>query len=216
MKHIPLVLTLEALRLARKEATDAKDYVKHQRAEFEESIQADVDAAVKATARVAELEMEVRKLTASIYNTTKEKKPVDGVEVKVGKLYEYDRGAVLEWAETESPSLIVKSLNEEAFLAMFKAFKTPPPKFPVVLVGDEPKVTITKEIEEVDSAAVIAEAVLEHGSLVLPQELATKHGLTPQIHYLNEPLTPLTISAFRFALDNPLPTPDDDDDDLPF
>lgn len=95
------------------------------RAAFEATL-GDLPARLKgASEAVAMSEDAARKLAEAIYATTQEKKPCDGVQVKVGTVYEYDAAQAFAWAQQTQMALIPESLDVKAFEKIAKATPLP-------------------------------------------------------------------------------------------
>jgi hypothetical protein len=95
-------------------------------------------------------EANARALLLVHYNATKEKAPVEGAEVKLGKVYKYSVERAFEWAKKTGMCLIPESLDEAAFLKIAKA--TP---LPFVTVEEERKAFLATKL----NPALLAEPV---------------------------------------------------------
>ena len=112
-----------AQRRAERDALAAE--LKDARAAFEATL-GDKAARLKGLAEaVAMSEDAARKLAEAIYATTQEKKPCDGVQVKVGTVYEYDPKQAFAWAQETKMALIPESLDVKAFEKIAKATPLP-------------------------------------------------------------------------------------------
>jgi hypothetical protein len=66
---------------------------------------------------LVEEEARLRELTLEAYEATGNKKPAEGVGVRIGKEFLYDAKAALTWAKKESPIFVLEVLDEKAFSA---------------------------------------------------------------------------------------------------
>ena len=128
-----------AKRRAERDALAAE--LKDARAAFEATL-GDKAARLKGLAEaVAMSEDAARKLAEAIYATTQDKKPCDGVQVKVGTVYEYDAAQAFAWAQQTKMALIPESLDVKAFEKIAKA--TP---LPFVTAREEGKAQLATDL----------------------------------------------------------------------
>jgi hypothetical protein len=73
--------------------------------------------------KVRLIENKLRDATVTYYTDTGDKKPTQGVEVKVGTKLEYDPEKALEWAQAHKIALVPESLDRGAFEKIAKATK---------------------------------------------------------------------------------------------
>lgn len=88
----------------------------------------------KAIGDVLKAEAELKDTALELYKETKEKKPIDKVEVKIFKRLEYDPTEALAWCRTNAPSLLV--VNKKPFEKTAVEIGAP------VKVSEEAKCTI--------------------------------------------------------------------------
>lgn len=83
-------------------------------------------------------ESELKTAVLSVYAETKEKRPIDRVEVKIFKRLEYDSDKVLKWCRDNAPSLLI--VNKKPFEKTAEEIKAP------VKVIEEPKCTLATDM----------------------------------------------------------------------
>lgn len=135
---------VEELRRARLQAAVFAETLRSKRAAFE--MQPDVagliESEIGAARFVAQLEEEVREATLAAYTETGNKKPVEGVGIRMVTRLEYEAERALEWA-TEHKSCL--ALDKKKFDAIAKAQAMP---LPFVRVVEEAQATIARELPE--------------------------------------------------------------------
>lgn len=124
-------------------AERAAAIVKEKTAAFEASIAEELKAAKAAKDALAVSETAARVQLLAVYEATQEKKPLEGFEVKVGKVLEYDATKAFAWAKASGVCLIPEQLDVDAFTALAKAA---PQTFDFVTVRDEPKAQLAKDL----------------------------------------------------------------------
>lgn len=134
-RHAVKLATLRT-ELAAREAS-----VKAARRGFEDTLAVQLRTIEGLKREMEATEGTVRALTLVNYETTGNKKPCPGVEVKVGTVYEYDKAAAWEWAQKSNLCIIPAQLDDAAFQKIAKA--TP---LPFVTTRDEPKAQIAKDL----------------------------------------------------------------------
>ena len=97
-----------------------------------------------AAARMAEIEAQIAAEALQNYTATGNKKPVDGVTVKVFTVLKYDLPEALDWARKNLAEAL--TLDRKLFETHAKGVaKTQP--VPVVQIVDEPRVQIASDLE---------------------------------------------------------------------
>lgn len=112
-----------AQRRAERDALAAE--IKDARAAFEATLGDRLARLKGLNEAVAMSEDAAKKLAEAIYETTKEKKPVDGVAIKVMTRLEYDDDAALAWARQTGMAIIPESLDRKALERIAKATPLP-------------------------------------------------------------------------------------------
>lgn len=135
MHHLRELANLRADQVA------AADALKLKRAQFDAENAALIAHAKQLGDAVGTAEIQVRAIARLEYEQTSSKTPAPGVEIKIGKLYEYSSEDALAWAKQTKLCLVPESLDEKAFEKIAKA--TP---LPFVKVKEEPKVFIATQL----------------------------------------------------------------------
>lgn len=134
---------VEALRDARAASVASKGELAIRQQRFAEE-NADLIAGVKEQAEiVAGHETMVRALALAVYTTTKERKPVTGIEIKIGTMFEIDEVAALAWAKDKKLCLVPESLDLSAMQQIAKV-----QALPFVTKSDAPKVYIATDLDK--------------------------------------------------------------------
>ncbi|MCK9570828.1 hypothetical protein M0R72_17900 [Candidatus Pacearchaeota archaeon] len=105
-----------------------------------------IAAKCKAQSDCSQAEAELRKLTLEAYHQTGEKKPAQGVGIRITKSLSYDETAAKAWALKENQGFLV--LDREGFEAYAKALLKMKRSIPGILLQEEdrPQATIAKEL----------------------------------------------------------------------
>jgi hypothetical protein len=93
-----------------------------------------------------QVEAQLRNLTLQAYHETGEKKPAQGVSIRVTKSISYDEVAAKAWALKENQGFLV--LDRPGFEAYAKALLKMKRSIPGILLQEDekPQATIAKEI----------------------------------------------------------------------
>jgi hypothetical protein len=148
-----------AIRAALRTVADARaahvayaEELSRARAAFSIEYAALIAAEALTKQSVATAEADAKALLLAHYARTKEKKPVVGGEVKIGKEYIYDPDKALAWAKETKLCLLPESLDEGAFKKIAAA--TP---LPFVTTQEKPQAQIATQL----NAALLVEPVTE-------------------------------------------------------
>lgn len=128
-----------ATRRAERDALAAE--VKDARAAFEATLGDKLARLKGLNEAVAMSEDAAKRLAEAIHATTGEKKPCEGVQVKVSTVQEYDPAQALAWARTTQMALIPESLDVKAFEKIAKASP-----LPFVTVREEGKAQLATDL----------------------------------------------------------------------
>lgn len=129
----------------RAKAETMASLLKAMRDEFDADNAEVIAEAARAKAALAESDANARALVVAMYQSDpqKNKKPAEGVTVRVTKVYTYDPVTALDWAREKKLALIPESLDEKAFLEIAKA--TP---LPFVTITEEPSATLASDLSQ--------------------------------------------------------------------
>ena len=132
------LFTLRACRVRVADLTTEKDasYEAWQREN-----QGLLDALARGRAVVADLEMEIRSAGVAAYQTTGEKRPFPGVEVKLFDMLDYKEDDALLWAQTHQVAL---ALDRRVFEAIAKG--PAGGGMPFVTRREEPRATLARDL----------------------------------------------------------------------
>jgi hypothetical protein len=152
-----LTMDLEAqiqeVRAARSLLAERKDHREAQRAAFEESHRHELEAlqnlddgCTDAGKILSEVEAQLRNLTLQAYHQTGEKRPAQGVSIRITKRLSYDEAAAKAWALKENPGFLV--LDRPGFEAYAKVLLKMKRSIPGILLQEDekPMATISKEL----------------------------------------------------------------------
>lgn len=93
---------------------------------------------VKEQGTLAQAEDQLKSAVLEVYKETEEKKPIDGVEVKIVKTMTYVPAIVLAWCRKNAPTFLI--VNKKPFEKTAVAMGAP------VNVKDEPKCYVAKDL----------------------------------------------------------------------
>lgn len=144
------------LAAARAKREELKAKLAKLREEFN-NLNADLVVGEKEAAAAIELlELNIKSLALAAYKITKNKKPVEGVDVKVYDVYEYDQEKAFAWAKQTGIALLPESLDVSAFEKIAKA--TP---LDFVKTAEEPRIQIARDLTKAVANISVAEAEID-------------------------------------------------------
>lgn len=144
---------IQEVRAARSFLAERKDCAEAHHAAFEESHKHELEAlqnlgdgCIEAGKILAEAESRLRKLTIDAYHQTGEKKPAQGVGIRITTSLSYDEAAAKAWALKENPGFLV--LDRPGFEAYAKVLLKMKRSIPGILLQEEerPQATIAREL----------------------------------------------------------------------
>lgn len=127
----------------RAERDEHKARVAALRAQFEADIAPLVEEAQIAAQACSESEEAARQLVVAIYETTGEKKPLEGAAVRVSTKLQYDKEEAFAKAKAMGVAIVPETLDVKAFEKIAKAS---PDSFPFVQVVEEPSATLASDL----------------------------------------------------------------------
>ncbi len=89
-----------------------------------------LDKKIEADKFLGDAEAELKAAAVVLYNETKEKRPIDKVEIKIFKELDYDPKEVETWCRTFSPAML--TLNKKAFEKVAENLTDAPVKVNVI------------------------------------------------------------------------------------
>lgn len=111
---------------------------------FLDSWQEVVDARKATIEQLTVAECDLKDSALAHYAATGERKPFQGVEVKVKSVLSYDTAEALAWAKSTTLALVPESLDVKAFEKLAKATA-----LPFVTVHDRPQAQIARDLSAV-------------------------------------------------------------------
>lgn len=135
---------VQKLAVARSAEAAVKVVLQEKRDQFAAANAALLATEKEAKTAVAQAEADVQALSLAAYNADKSnKKPAEGVEIKLFTVYTYDPAKAFAWAKEKGMCLIPEKLDEAAFQ---KVAAATPDSVPFVTITKEPKPTIAKDL----------------------------------------------------------------------
>lgn len=135
---------LEQVHRARTALATITATIRAQREAFEASIAELVEIQKVQQQTVAEAEVAAKAAATYVYAEKHEKKPHDGVEIKLFSTMEYDDAQALAWARETKLCLVPESLDRKAFEKVAKATE-----LPFVRQGEEVRVQLASDLSKV-------------------------------------------------------------------
>ena len=139
--HDTLHTLLRDIAIARAELSATKGVLAEKEAVFREANADLFDAKSTLEARIADRESQVKALAVAMYQATGEKKPADGVQVKLFTTLNYDKEKAFHWACETGIAVMPTALDVKAFEKIAKATV-----IPFVTITEEPRPSIDSDL----------------------------------------------------------------------